>query len=39
MLDRNRYPTLPKKQVPAYMQDTILEYTEMAGLEPFELAS
>jgi Flagellar P-ring protein len=34
----NRYPTLPKKQVPVYMQDTILEYTEMTGLEPFAIS-
>lgn len=29
-----RYPTLPKKQVPAYLRDTILEYTDLSGVDP-----
>jgi flagellar basal body P-ring protein FlgI len=29
-----RYPTLPKKQVPDYLHDTILEYTDLSGTDP-----
>ncbi|HSV12679.1 MAG TPA: HEAT repeat domain-containing protein, partial [Tepidisphaeraceae bacterium] len=34
----NRYVTLPHKQVPEYLKDTILEYTDLGGTEPFPIS-
>src|ERR1700722_10997544 len=34
----NKYPTLPLKDVPDYLADTILQYTDMSGTEPFPVS-
>jgi hypothetical protein len=33
-----RYLTLPAKQVPDYLKDTILSYTDLGGTEPFPIS-
>src|SRR5262245_35094333 len=33
-----RYITLPAKQVPDYLKDTILSYTDLGGTEPFPIS-
>ncbi len=33
-----RYPTLAHKNVPEYLKDTILEYTDLGGTEPFPVS-
>ena len=34
----NKYPTLPLKAVPDYLADTILQYTDMTGTEPYPVS-
>jgi flagellar basal body P-ring protein FlgI len=33
-----RYPTLEPRVVPDYLQDTVLQYTDLAGTEPFPVS-
>ncbi len=34
----NKYPTLPLREVPDYLSDTILQYTDMTGTEPYPVS-
>jgi flagellar basal body P-ring protein FlgI len=34
----NKYPTLPLREVPDYLADTILQYTDMSGTEPYPVS-
>ena len=34
----NKYPTLPLKDVPPYLADTVMQYTDMTGLEPYPIS-
>ncbi len=33
-----RYPSLPLREVPDYLRDTVLQYTDLAGTEPFPIS-
>lgn len=33
-----RYPTLPTKQVPDYLKDTVFAYTDLGGTDPFPIS-
>ncbi len=33
-----RYPTLPKKSVPDYLQDTVISYTDLTGTDSFPVS-
>jgi flagellar basal body P-ring protein FlgI len=34
----NRYPVLAPREVPAYLRDSILEYTDLTGTEPYPIS-
>jgi hypothetical protein len=34
----NKYPSLPLRVVPPYLDETILQYTDMTGTEPFHVS-
>jgi flagellar basal body P-ring protein FlgI len=35
----NRYPTLPHKQVPAFMKGSIYEFADLGGTDPFPISA